>query len=79
MKKIDKRAIIFHACYLRLVACTKHQLIGFIFNNVSLFVNPWLDFLCGDDVNINKIKKNKFLCHAVTGKLLVEWSLKKLW
>ena len=79
MKKIDKRAIIFHACYLRLVACTKHQLIGFIFNNVSLFVNPWLDFLCGDDVNINKIKKNKFLYHAVAGKLLVEWSLKKLW
>ena len=42
-------------------------------------MNPWLDFLCGDDVNINKIKKNKFLYHAVAGKLLVEWSLKKLW
>ena len=47
MKKIDKRATIFHVGYLRKhqnIACTKHQLLGFFFNNASLFVNPWLNF-----------------------------------
>ena len=67
MKKIDKRATIFHVGYLRKhqsIACTKHQLLDFIFNNASLFVNPWLDFLCGDGVNITKLRiTSSFVMH----------------
>ena len=40
--------------------------------------------LCGDGFHIckschNKIKENKAPCHAVTEKLLAEWSQKELW
>ena len=67
MKKIDKRATIFHVGYLRKhqnIACTKHQLLGFFFNNASLFVNPWLNFLCGDGVNITKLRiTSSFVMH----------------
>ena len=40
--------------------------------------------LCGDGFHIckschNKIKENKVPCHAVTEKLLAEWSQRELW
>ena len=75
MKKIDKRGTMFHSCYLPLVALTKDQLLGFIFNNHSSFVNSLLHlFLCGDVVHICKIKKTKVPCHAVADKLLAKSS-----
>ena len=75
MKKFDKRETIFHLCYLPLIACTKNQLLGFIFNNRSSFVNSSLYLvLCGNGVYGCKVKKNKVPCHAVADKLLAKWS-----
>ena len=66
--------------YLPLVACTKDQLLGSIFNNRGSFVNSSLHLvLCGDGVYICKIKKNKVPCHAVADKLLAKWSPMELW
>ena len=70
MRKTDKRATIFYVGYLRKhqnIACTTvHQLLGFIFNNASLFVNPWLDFLCVDGVNITKLRiTSSFVMHCL--------------
>ena len=79
MKKIDKKGTIFHLCYLPLVAGTKDQLLGFIFNNHSSFVNSSLHLvLCGDGVYISKIKKNKVPCNTVADKLLAKWSSREL-
>ena len=80
MKKFDKRETIFHLCYLPLVACRKDQLLGFIFNNCSSFVNSLLHLVVFDDgIYICKIKKNKVPWHAVADKLLAKWSPKELW
>ena len=80
MKKNDKRGIIFHLCYLPLVACTKDQLLGFIFNKSSSFENSLLHLVfCGDVVYICRIKKNKVPCHVVADKLLVKLSRRELW
>ena len=80
MKKIDKRGTIFHLCYLPLNACTKDQLLGFIFNSCSSFVNSLQHLvLCGDGAYICKIKRNKVLCHAVADKLLAKWSPRQFW
>ena len=79
MKKFDKEGTIFHLCYLLLVAFTKDQLLGFIFNNRSLFVNSLLHLvLCGDGVYICKIKKSKVPSHAVTDKPLAKWLPREL-
>ena len=79
MKKIDKRGTIFYLCYLPLVACIIDQLLGFIFNNRSSFVNSSQHVvLCGDSVYICKIKKNKVPCHAVADKLFAKWSPREL-
>ena len=73
MKKFDKGGTIFHLCYLSLIAYTKDQLLDFIFNNHSSFVNSSLHlFLCGDGVYTCEIKGNKVSCHAVADKLLVK-------
>ena len=64
----------------RVVASTKDQLLGFIFNNCCSFVNSSLHLmLCDDDVFICKIKKIKFPFHAVADKLLAEWLPRELW
>ena len=77
MKKFCKRGTIFYLCHLPLVACMKDQLLGFIFNNRSLFVNSSLNLiLCGHGVCICKIKKNKVPYHAVADNLLAKWSPK---
>ena len=66
--------------YLPLVTCTKDQLLGFIFNDCSSFVNSLLQLvLSGDGVYICKIKKNKVACHAVAEKLLAKLSPRELW
>ena len=56
------------------------DIIGFIFNNYSSFVNQTLHLnLCGDEVYICKIKKNMVSCYAVADKLLVQWLPRELW
>ena len=64
----------------RVIALRKiSNILPFIFNNYSSFVNPLLLLiLCGDGVYICKIKKNIISCHAVTDKLLVEWLPREL-
>ena len=58
----------------RVISCTKDELLGFIFNNYSSFVNLLLHMiLSGDSVYICKIKKNKVPYHTIADKLLVEW------
>ena len=79
MKKFDKGGTIFHLCYLPLVAFTKDQLLGFIFNNRNLFVNSLLHLvLCGDGVYICKIKKKKVPFHVVADKPLAKWLPREL-
>ena len=79
MKKFNKRGAIFQLCYLPLVACTKDQLLGFIFNNRSTFVHSSLHLvLCGDDVYICKIKENNVPCHAVADKPSGKWPPREL-
>ena len=80
MKKVDKSGTIFHLCYLPLVACTKDQLLGFIFNNCSSFKSSLLHLvLCRGGLYICKIKKNKVPCNAVANKLLIKRSPRELW
>ena len=80
MKKIDKSRTIFHLCYLPLVACTKDQLLGFIFSNCSSFKNSLLHLvLCRGGFYICKIKKNKVPCNAVANKLLIKQLPRELW
>ena len=75
-----KRGTTFHLCYLPLVACAKNQLVGFIFNNRSSFVNSSLYLvLSGDGVYLCKIEKNKVPCHAAADKLLDKRSSRELW
>ena len=74
------KSIIYQSYYLLLVACTKDQLLAFIFNNHSSCVNLLLHLvLCGDGVYICKIMKNKVACHAVADKLLAKFSPRELW
>ena len=80
MINFNKKGIIFHLCYLPSVACTKDQLLGFIFNNRSSFVNSSLYLvLCGDGVYVCIIEKNKVSCNAVADKLLAKWLARELW
>ena len=73
-------SIIYQSYYLPLVACTKDQLLNFIFQNHSSFVNLLLHlFWCGDGIYICKIKKNKVACQAVAERLLAKWSPRELW
>ena len=78
-KKLYKRDHLLLS-HLALVASTKDQLLGFIFNNCSSFVNSSLHLVLSDDsVYICKIKKNKAPCHVVADKLLAKWSPRELW
>ena len=74
------KSIIYQSYYLLLVACTKDQLLGFIFNNHSSLAHLLLHLvLYGDGVYICKIMKNKVACHAVADKLLAKSSPRELW